>query len=164
MLGKEKVVTTEGDEMVGWHHWLNGHEFEQGPEVGDGQGGLACCSPWGCKELDTTEWLNWLPDWCHMCMYLQALCVFPSVFSFWILYHDLRFMVVHVAIFKYFYVYMYSTVQLYQLLIFSIMDRHLDYYCFILFAIAEMSLLNMYPVVRGWVFPGYTPRSEGVRS
>ena len=79
---QEKVVTTEGDVMVGWHHWLNGHEFEQGPEVGDGQGGLACCSPWGCKELDPTEWLNWLTDWCHMCMYLQALCVFPSVIFF----------------------------------------------------------------------------------
>ena len=51
-------VTTE-DEMVGWHHWLNGHEFEPTPGVGDGQGGLACCSPWGRKELDTAEWLNW---------------------------------------------------------------------------------------------------------
>ena len=47
------------DEMVGWHHWLNGHEFEQALEVGDGQGSLACCSPWGHKELDMTEWLNW---------------------------------------------------------------------------------------------------------
>ena len=43
------------DEMVGWHHQLNGHEFEQAPGVGDGQGFLACCRPWGCKELDTTE-------------------------------------------------------------------------------------------------------------
>ena len=46
------------DEMVGWHHPLNEHEFEQAPEVGDGQGSLACCSPWGCKELDMTEQLN----------------------------------------------------------------------------------------------------------
>ena len=46
------------DEMVGWHHRFNGHEFEQAPEVGDGQGSLACCSPWGHKELDTTERLN----------------------------------------------------------------------------------------------------------
>ena len=46
------------NEMVGWHHRLNGHEFEETPGVGDGQGGLACCSPWGCKELDTTERLN----------------------------------------------------------------------------------------------------------
>ena len=43
------------DEMVGWHHQLNGHEFEQAPGVGDEQRSLACCSPWGCKELDTTE-------------------------------------------------------------------------------------------------------------
>ena len=45
-------------EMVRWHHQLNGHEFEQVLGVGDGQGSLACCSPWGCKELDTTEQLN----------------------------------------------------------------------------------------------------------
>ena len=47
------------DEMVGWYHWLDGHEFEQIPGDGDGQGNLACCSPWGCKELDMSEWLNW---------------------------------------------------------------------------------------------------------
>ena len=47
------------DEMVRWHHWLDGYELEQAPGVGDGQGGLACCSPWGRKESDTTEWLNW---------------------------------------------------------------------------------------------------------
>ena len=45
--------------MVGWHHQLNGHEFEQAPGVGDGQGGLVCCSPWGRKESDTTERLNY---------------------------------------------------------------------------------------------------------
>ena len=44
-----------GDEMVRWHHLLNEHEFEQAPGVGDGQGSLTCCSPWGCKELDMTE-------------------------------------------------------------------------------------------------------------
>ena len=55
---QEKKGTTE-DEMVGWHHQLNGHEFEQAPGVGDGQGSQACCSPWGCKELDTTEQLKW---------------------------------------------------------------------------------------------------------
>ena len=47
------------DEMVGWHHWLDVHEFEQAPGVGDGQGSLACCISWSCKELDVTEWLNW---------------------------------------------------------------------------------------------------------
>ena len=46
------------DEMVGWYHWLNGHEFKQAPWVGDGQRGLVCYSPWGRRELDTTEWLN----------------------------------------------------------------------------------------------------------
>ena len=46
------------DGMVEWHHQLNGHEFEQAPGVGDGQGSLACCSSWSCKELDTTEKLN----------------------------------------------------------------------------------------------------------
>ena len=46
------------DEMVEWHHRLDGHEFEQAPGVDDGQGSLACCSPWGCKESDTTERLN----------------------------------------------------------------------------------------------------------
>ena len=55
---QDKKWTTE-DEMVGWHHWLDGHEFEQAPGVGDGQGGLACCSPWGHKESDMTEQLNW---------------------------------------------------------------------------------------------------------
>ena len=44
--------------MDGWHHWLNGHEFEQAPGVGDGPASLACCSPRGRKESDTTEWLN----------------------------------------------------------------------------------------------------------
>ena len=43
------------DELVGWHHQLNGHDFEQGPGDDKGQGSLACCSRWGCKELDTTE-------------------------------------------------------------------------------------------------------------
>ena len=45
--------------MAGWHHRLNGHELEQDLRVGDGQGGLVCCSPWGQEELDRTEWLNW---------------------------------------------------------------------------------------------------------
>ena len=56
--GQEKKGTTQ-DEMVGWHHWLNGHGFRWTPAVGDGQGGLACCGSWGRKESDTTERLNW---------------------------------------------------------------------------------------------------------
>ena len=55
---QEEKGTTE-DEMVRWHHWLNGHEFGWTPGAGDGQGGLACCGSWGRKELDTTERLNW---------------------------------------------------------------------------------------------------------
>ena len=55
---QEEKGTTE-DEMVWWHHRLDGHEFEEALGVGDGQGGLACCSPWGCKDSDTTELLNW---------------------------------------------------------------------------------------------------------
>ena len=54
---KEKGMTE--DETVGWHHQLDGHEFEQALGVGDGQGSLVCCSPWGCIESDTTERLNW---------------------------------------------------------------------------------------------------------
>ena len=56
--GQEKKGTTE-DEMAGWHHWLDGGEFEWAPEVNDGQGSLVCCSSWGCKETSTTERLNW---------------------------------------------------------------------------------------------------------
>ena len=70
---RQKEKGTTEDEVVGWHHQLNGHEFEQALGVGGGQGGLVCCSPWGCKELHVTEWLNWTeylvltPDrhWCN---------------------------------------------------------------------------------------------------
>ena len=55
--GQEEKGTTE-DEMAGWHHRLNGHEFESTPGVGDGQEGLACCNSWGLKKSDTTEQLN----------------------------------------------------------------------------------------------------------
>ena len=54
---EEKAMTE--DEMVGWHHWFKGHEFEQALGVGERQGSLACCSPWGHNELDMTERLNW---------------------------------------------------------------------------------------------------------
>ena len=56
--GQEEKGTTE-DEMAGWHHWLDGHESEWTPGVGDGQGGLMCCDSWGQKESDMTEGLNW---------------------------------------------------------------------------------------------------------
>ena len=56
--GQEEKGTTE-DEMAGWHHWHDGHESEWTLGIGDGQGSLACCDSWGCKESDTTERLNW---------------------------------------------------------------------------------------------------------
>ena len=58
MLGKIEGGRRTDDEMVGWHHRVNGREFEQAPGVGDGQGSLACCSPWGPEESDTAEQLK----------------------------------------------------------------------------------------------------------
>ena len=64
--GQEEKGMTE-DEMAGWHHWLDGHESEWTPGVGDRQGGLACCDSWGRKELDTTERLNWTElNWAYL--------------------------------------------------------------------------------------------------
>ena len=57
---RQEEKRTAEDDMVGWHHQLNGHEFEQAPGVGDRQGSLVCCSPWGHKESNTTEQVNWL--------------------------------------------------------------------------------------------------------
>ena len=56
---RQKEKGTTQDEVVGWHQWLNGHGFGYTPVVGDGQGGLMCCSSWCSKESDTTKWLNW---------------------------------------------------------------------------------------------------------
>ena len=66
--GQEEKGTPE-DEMVGWHHRFNGHGVGWTLGVGDGQGGLACCGSWGCRESDTTEWLNWTE--------LRLLCGLP---------------------------------------------------------------------------------------
>ena len=65
--------------MVGWHHRLYGHEFEQALGDGEGQGSLACCSPWGLKESDTTEQLNKRTTNIHLC--LQALQLYGGVVS-----------------------------------------------------------------------------------
>ena len=78
--------------MVGWYYWLDGHEFEQALGVGDGQGRLLCCHPWGSKELDMTEQLNWLTDSASAlsvtCMLLFLFLCFSSVqFSFLHLVH-----------------------------------------------------------------------------
>ena len=64
------------DEMVRWHHWLDGCESEWTPEVGDGQGGLACCDSWGCKASDMTERLNWT-DMGYL-LILWAIAIFNS--------------------------------------------------------------------------------------
>ena len=60
--GQEEKGTRE-DEMIRWHHWLHGHEFEQTPGNSEGQGSLVCWSPWGHEELDRTEWLNNNKEW-----------------------------------------------------------------------------------------------------
>ena len=73
--GQEEKGMTE-DEIAGWHHGLDGRESEWTPGDGDGQGGLACCSSWGLKESDTTEWLNWTENTWDNCL-LMGL-------SFWI--------------------------------------------------------------------------------
>ena len=70
---QEEKGTTE-DEMLGWHHQLNGNGFEQAPRVGDGQGSLACCSPWGHKELDMIEWLKWM-----ICCQKQVIFIYSKV-------------------------------------------------------------------------------------
>ena len=75
---EEKGMTD--DEMVGWHHRLDGHEFEQALGIGDGQGSLVCCSPWGPKELDMTNGLNWLI--CHQVMGLDAMILDVCKLSF----------------------------------------------------------------------------------
>ena len=71
---QEERETTK-DEMVGWHHWLNEHEFEETPGDGEGQGGLACCSPWGLRESDTIKWTAITSDIEHlfMCLLLLSL-------------------------------------------------------------------------------------------
>ena len=76
---QEEKGTTE-DEMAGWHPWLDGHESEWTPGDGDGQGGLASCNSWGRKELDMTEWLDWLIDWfcCWSKLNIQKMKIMAS--------------------------------------------------------------------------------------
>ena len=85
--GQEEKGTTE-DEMAGWHHWLDGHEFGWTPGDGDGQGGLACCDSWGRKQSEMTE-LNWIvhcicvPQFLHpfICWWTSRLLPCPSYSS-----------------------------------------------------------------------------------
>ena len=69
---EEKRMTE--DVMIGSHHWFNGHDFEQALGDGEGQGSLACCSPWGYKELDKTEWLSNI----YICVYIHV-CIYTCV-------------------------------------------------------------------------------------
>ena len=78
--GQEEKGMTE-DEMAGWHQWLDGHESEWTPGVGDGQGGLACCDPWGSKESDTTERLMWSDG-----NYVYLFEELPNGFPLWLHY------------------------------------------------------------------------------
>ena len=87
---RQKEKGTTEDNMVGWHHQVNGHKFEQALGVGDGQGSLACYSPWGLKESDTTEQLNWtelnIPLYILLHIHLLMLLMDTWVAStFWLL-------------------------------------------------------------------------------
>ena len=77
--GQEEKGMIE-DEMAGWHHRLDGHEFEWTPGVGDGQGGLACCNSWGCKDSDTTKRLNWTDEYKYKTQ--RSVFFFPFLNSF----------------------------------------------------------------------------------
>ena len=89
--GQEEKGTTE-DETAGWHHWLDGHEFGWTLEVGDGQGGWACCDSWGRKESDTTEWLNWTEEvlsqstYALFCISLWLSYILMIVYLFYCIY------------------------------------------------------------------------------
>ena len=78
--GQKEKGTTEA-EMAGWHHWLDGRESEWTPGDGDGQGGLACCSSWGLKESDTTEWLTWT-ELKERTMKFEHRIIYPPKLSF----------------------------------------------------------------------------------
>ena len=69
------------DEVVVWHHQLNGHEFESTLGVGDGQGGLACCNPWGLKESGTTEQMNWTDFLSFLSNFPRWSLVLPCIYA-----------------------------------------------------------------------------------
>ena len=94
---QEEKGTTK-DEMVGWHHRLNGHEFEQVPGVGDGQGSLACCSPWDLKKLDMTERLYWTEYRPGPSMFLQMGKPIILFFGWQIFHYRLYHMFFHSSV------------------------------------------------------------------
>ena len=123
-LGQEEKGMTE-DEMAGWHHQLDGHEFEWTPGVVDGQGGLACCSSWGHKESDTIEGLNWTElNWCHQYQ-PQHLASFQSG-QLWA-FDICRLLVLHLP-----------------LHVFSILCFHLDLHTFCLWSFCLASRFPLY--------------------
>ena len=83
---RQEEKGTAEDEMVGWHYWLNGHEFEQPPGDGEGQRSLACCSSWGHKESDTTEWLNYNNNDDELRRQVKSSqdCYLPTAFIFFL--------------------------------------------------------------------------------
>ena len=85
-IGGRRRRGRQRDEMAGWHHWLDGREFEWTPGVGDGQRGLACCDSWDRKESDMTEWLNWA-KLIQLNLKLKTNSSFPFKIwpSFWLL-------------------------------------------------------------------------------
>ena len=83
MLGGIGGRRRRGQQMAGWYHWLDGHEFEWTPGVGDGQGGLACCDSWGRKESDTTEWLNWTELKVNIRLHVSKSSFTWFLFSLW---------------------------------------------------------------------------------
>ena len=87
---RQEEQGTAEDQMVGWHHWLNGHGFGWTPGVGDGERGLVCCDPWGRKESDTTEWLNWthLLYFTQLCGFFQSLSRIRLFATPWIAAHQ----------------------------------------------------------------------------
>ena len=88
MLGKDWRREEKGkidDEMVGWHHQLDGHEFEQALGVGDRQGSLACCDSWGRKESDTTERLNWTEKSITYSVHIHSCWSFLDFIPLWVI-------------------------------------------------------------------------------
>ena len=82
--GRQEEKGMTEDEMVGWHHWHNGHGFRWTPGFGDGQGGLACCSPWGSQRVrhDWTTELNWTDSWSIMSYVIGVLCI--PIIKYWL--------------------------------------------------------------------------------
>ena len=119
--GQEEKGTTE-DQMAGWHHRLDGCESQWTPGVGDGQGGLACCDSWGCKESDTTERLNWteLKLGFFLCSYILWNTIFCNGFILW-KYESMKKEISHTMLslkyknvpLSFFFLYIYTYIHIY---------------------------------------------------